>query len=233
MNKELGIVIVAGGTSTRYGEKNKLLEEIGSIPIIVHSFLNFGHACLDKQIVLVSNPNYIETYKHLIDKYIPFNSYSYTKGGETRRDSVYNGLLFLKQFPVQYVAIHDAARPFASAKLLTECLNQCKKVGSAVSAKKITDTIKTADDHNKVTATIDRSKLWCIETPQLFNFKDIFDAYSYVRTKNIAVTDDAGAMEYSGKEVFLFENSEYNNKITYPNDLFLANHIYERQKSIR
>ena len=231
MNNDLGIVIVAGGTSSRYGEKNKLLEEIGGIPVIIHSFLNFRQLCPDKQIILVSNPNYIDIYKNLIDKYIALNSFSYTQGGKTRRDSVYNGLQTLKQFQIQYTAIHDAARPFASSKLLINCLGQCRKIGSAVASKKITDTIKFADTNNKVTATIDRNRLWSIETPQVFGFKDIFEAYSFVKSKDITVTDDAGAMESSGKEAYLFENSEYNQKITYPWDLCLANAVYEKLRS--
>lgn len=233
MNIEFGIVIVAGGTSARYGEKNKLLEEIGGISIVVHSMINFRHICPDNQIVLVCHSNFIETYKDLISKYIPSNSFSYAEGGETRGDSVYKGLQTLNQRQVQYASIHDAARPLASSELMIRCFKQCMKNGSAVAAKKITDTIKSADSNNRVISTIDRTKLWSIETPQTFKLSDILNAYSFVKSKGMAVTDDAGAMESFGKEVFIFENTEYNQKITYTWDLPIANFIYEKLRSER
>jgi len=193
--------------------------------------INFRHICPDNQIVLVCNSKFIQTYKDLISKYIPSNSFSYAEGGETRGDSVYNGLQILNQLQVKYAAIHDAARPLASLKLMKKCFEECIKNGNAVAAKKVTDTIKSSDEKNRVTATIDRSKLWSIETPQTFKLSDILNAYSFIKSKGIAVTDDAGAMESFGKEVFIFENPEYNQKITYTWDLSIANFIFKKRRS--
>lgn len=231
MNNELGIIIVAGGTSTRYGEKNKLLEEIGGIPIIAHSLLTFRNICPDNQMVLVCHPDFMQIYKNLTSKYISANSFSFTTGGETRGDSVFNGLHILEKYNIKYAAIHDAARPLASANLMLKCFESCVKNGSAIAAKRITDTIKSANPEKKVTATIDRSNLWAIETPQIFKLQEILSAYTFLKTKGLSVTDDAGAMECSGKEVFLYENSEYNQKITYPWDLPLADFIHKRERS--
>lgn len=232
MNIDFGIVIVAGGTSARYGEKNKLLDEIGGIPIVAHSMINFRHICPDNQIVLVCHSDFIQIYKDLISNYIPSNSFSYIEGGETRGDSVYKGLKILNQLQVQYAAIHDAARPLASSKLMMRCFEQCMKNGSAVAAKRITDTIKSADTNNRVISTIDRTKLWAIETPQIFKLQEILSAYTLVSAKGLTVTDDAGAMESFGKEIFLFENPEYNQKITYIWDLPIANFIYKKLRSL-
>lgn len=231
MNNKLGIIIVAGGSSARYGEKNKLLEKIGGIPIVIHSLMNFRHICSDHQLILVCHPKFKQVYINLASQYIPSNSFSFIEGGETRGESVFNGLCLLEKSNVQYAAIHDAARPMASAKLMLNCLEKCIKNGSAVAAKKITDTIKSANSEQKVTATIDRSNLWSIETPQVFKLQEILSAYALVKSKGLNVTDDAGAMEISGKKVFLFENPEYNQKITYAWDLPMANFIYEKLRT--
>lgn len=226
MKNDFGIIIVAGGSGSRYGEKNKLLEEIGGIPIIAHSPLNFRNLCPEEQIVVVCNPSCLEDYKYLIAKHVPNNSFSFITGGETRSDSVRNGLHFLKKFNIKYAAIHDAARPLATQELMLKCLAEYIRKGSSIAAKKVTDTIKSVDSSMKIVSTIDRTKLWAMETPQVFAFEDILRAYDFVNANNLIVTDDAAAMEAMGKEVYLVENAEYNNKITYHWDLPLANFIY-------
>jgi 2-C-methyl-D-erythritol 4-phosphate cytidylyltransferase len=221
----LGIIIVAGGSSSRYGKKNKLLETIDKIPVFAHSLINFRNCCPDNQIILVCNENYLPTYKNITDTLIPDNKFIFTQGGATRSDSVINGLNMLSE-EIKYVAIHDAARPLATAALLKKCLFLCISNGSGVAAKRITDTLKTANDKGKVLKTINRSSSWAIETPQVFRLDDIKAAYRYIKEKSITVTDDAGTMEYFGKDVFLVENQDYNFKITYPMDLPIAEFIY-------
>lgn len=225
MEKLLGIIIVAGGGSSRYGEKNKLLENIDSIPVFAHSLINFRNCCPDNHIILVCSENYLPAYKNMINMLIPDNKFIFTQGGVTRSDSVINGLNMLPK-KIKYVAIHDAARPLATAPLLKKCLSSCISNGSGVAAKRITDTLKTSDNGGKVLKTIDRNNTWAIETPQMFRFTDIKAAYRYVKEKGIIVTDDAGAMEHFGKDVFLVENQDYNFKITYPVDLPVAEFIY-------
>lgn len=229
MENLLGIIIVAGGSSSRYGEKNKLLEPIDKIPVFAHSMINFRNCCPDNQIVLVCSETYLSAYTNIINMLIPDNKFILTQGGAVRSDSVINGLNMLPK-RIKYAAIHDAARPLATAPLLKKCLSSCISNGSGVAAKRITDTLKTADDRGKVLKTIDRSKTWAIETPQIFRFDDIKAAYEYVKEKGIIVTDDAGAMETFGKDVFLVENQDYNFKITYPMDLPIAEFIYTTAK---
>ena len=225
MEKSLGIIIVAGGSSSRYGEKNKLLETIGGIPVFAHSLINFRNCCPDNQIILVCNQNYLSNYKNIISMLIPDNKFTFIQGGKTRSDSVVNGLNMLQK-EIKYAAIHDAARPLATTSLMEKCLSSCISNGNGIAAKRITDTLKTADDKGKVLNTVDRNKSWAIETPQVFRLNEIRNAYKYVTGKNINVTDDAGAMEHFGKDVFLVENLDYNFKITYPLDLPTVEFIY-------
>lgn len=230
MENLLGIIVVAGGSSSRYGEKNKLLETIAGIPVFAHALINFRSCCPDNQIVLVCSENYLPAYKNMANILIPDNEFIFTRGGTTRSDSVINGLNMLSE-KIKYAAIHDAARPLAAAALLEKCLLSCISNGSGVAAKRISDTLKTADTRRKVLKTIDRSNSWAIETPQIFRFDDIKAAYKHVKEKGIIVTDDAGAMEHFGKDVFLVENQDYNFKITYPLDLPIAEFIYRTTKT--
>ena len=179
--------------------------------------------------MLVCNENYLSAYKNIINILIPDSKFILTQGGSTRSDSVLNGLNMLPEW-IKYAAIHDAARPLATAALLEKCLSSCVSNGSGVAAKRITDTLKTADARRKVLKTIDRSNAWAIETPQMFKFDDIKGAYRHVKEKGIIVTDDAGAMEHFGKDVFLVENQDYNFKLTYPMDLPIAEFIFATTK---
>ena len=217
-NNNLGIVIVAAGAAKRFGKKNKLLEYIGEYPVFIYSLLNFRGSCPDNQIVLVCHPDFIDEFKNLTDTFIPNNKFLYITGGIERYDSVINGLSSLPD-KIEYVAVHDAARPLANRELLQKCLISCKLTGSGVAAKKINDTVKSADEYGKVIKNIDRKNLWTVETPQVFRFEELKLACHKLIEDNITVTDDAGAMEHAGFPVYLVENLDINTKITHQSDV--------------
>ncbi len=260
MNKELGIIIVAGGTGTRFGGGNKLLEYIPSsiclskphtpiappespkpppkqkikmppaYPVFIYSLLNFRNSCPDTQIVLVCHSDLIEKFKKLADKFIPENQFIYTIGGAERYNSVINGMNALPK-SVKYVAIHDAARPLADKKLLYKCLEMCKQKGSGVAAKKINDTVKRTINENIVLESLDRTNLWTVETPQVFKIDELKSAYRTLLQDSASVTDDAGAMEYADFPVYLVENPDINTKITHQSDIeYIKTLIPEKKK---
>jgi 2-C-methyl-D-erythritol 4-phosphate cytidylyltransferase len=218
MYSDLGVIIVAGGSSSRFGGKNKLLEKINGIPLFIYSIKCFVKKCNEKNIILVCSKDYIEIYKAISKEFLPDNSISFTLGGKTRSESVINGLKCLKN-KLNFVAIHDAARPLVNEEIIKKCYESCKKSGSGVAAKKITDTVKLTDNKNKVLKTVNRENLWAIETPQIFNLQELSLAYKKITDKNIFVTDDAGAMEIFGTDVSLVENPAPNIKVTYSTDL--------------
>jgi 2-C-methyl-D-erythritol 4-phosphate cytidylyltransferase len=248
MNKEFGIIIVAGGTGTRFGGRNKLLEYIPAqiclskprssiaspesakpsrkqktkmppaYPVFIYSLLNFRGSCPDTQIILVCHSDLIEEFKKLTNEFIPGNQFIYTTGGAERYNSVINGLNALPG-NVKYVAVHDAARPLAGKKLLIKCLESCKNRGSGVAAKKINDTVKRTINDGKVLETLDRTNLWAVETPQIFKIDELKAVYSKLLQSNASVTDDAGAMEKAGYSVYLVENPDINTKITHQSDI--------------
>lgn len=215
---ELGIVIVAGGTGSRFGKTNKLLEYISVYPVFIYSLLNFRGSCPDNQIVLICSSDSIDEYKKLSDKFIPNNDFVFTTGGAERYNSVINGLKLLPN-DVKYVAVHDAARPLANKELLHKCLESCRLRGSGVAAKKINDTVKLTTNDEKVVKNVDRTNLWTVETPQIFSIQELKSAYHKLIKDNISVTDDAGAMEYAGFPVYLVENPDINTKITHQSDI--------------
>jgi 2-C-methyl-D-erythritol 4-phosphate cytidylyltransferase len=140
------------------------------------------------------------------------------EGGDTRMRSVFNGLKALPE-SAEFAAVHDAARPFATAKLLLGCFDAARKHGGAVVARRVVDTLKRADTDGFVLDTVDREGLWAVETPQIFPRTELLDAYDKAFAANIAATDDAGVMEASKAPVFLFEHKGDNRKITFPEDL--------------
>ncbi len=146
-------------------------------------------------------------------------------GGKQRHHSVINALNALKPFVTEsdWVLVHDAARPCVNPVDVITLINQLNHhpVGGLL-ATKVVDTIKQADQ-NLTTATIERSNLWQAQTPQMYRFGALLTALSSACHDNIAITDEASAMEYRGLQSLLVESSKRNLKITNPEDLTLAN----------
>jgi len=222
--EDVAVVIVAGGTATRYNAGNKLLENVSGIPLIVYSVKAFSEINYITQIILVGNASYLEEYKKILTQYITKISIDFVIGGETRSQSVINGLKSIRK-DITIAAIHDAARPLVTKELINDCYTSTLKYKSGVSASKINDTLKKTDNLNKVLKTVDRKNIWSIETPQFFLKDDIIAAYDYINKNKISVTDDAGAMESFSREVYLVESKTPNIKITHTKDLPIISYL--------
>lgn len=142
-------------------------------------------------------------------------------GGATRQQSARRGL---EQIPgdTDLIAIHDAARPFASAALIERCINAAAAYGAAVPGLPARDTIKIVSPECWIEATPERARLWEIQTPQVFARDLIIAAHKKVAQDGIECTDDAMVMERFGKPVFVVEGESTNIKITLPEDLWFA-----------
>ena len=219
MYNNLGIIFLAAGSSSRYGEKNKLLEKYKGIPVFIHSIKNLSKLCNPENVVIVCSQENIEIFSSLLKIHISNCTFNFTVGGKERYNSVFNGLNHLKNNNIKFIAIHDTARPLVNEYIFTRCYDSCLINGSGIAAKKINDTIKRTTKNKQIIETIDRNNLWSIETPQTFIFDKIYAAYNIIIKDNAIVTDDAGAMEYIGKKVYLVENPYPNKKITYETDL--------------
>ena len=175
--------------------------------------------------ILILNSN--DTYWKKLN-YKPEKQVLLCTGGEQRHHSVFNGLKKLKQQTADnpYVLIHDAVRPFVSHSdldRLLEALHGCED--GALLASPVADTLKLADDKMNVKNTHPRDNLWRAFTPQAFRLDKIFLALNHVINNNLAITDDASAMELMGAHPRLVQGDTKNIKITTPEDLLLAEKI--------
>lgn len=148
-------------------------------------------------------------------------------GGATRQESVFAGLRALQNAPPQNVLIHDAARPFVSARLIERVLEALKQHRACLAALPVADTLKYAED-GIVRRTVDRSRLWRAQTPQGFDFQTIFQAHERAAGLGLAdFTDDASLAEWSGVEVAVVEGAVENWKVTTAEELLLARRLIE------
>jgi 2-C-methyl-D-erythritol 4-phosphate cytidylyltransferase len=139
-------------------------------------------------------------------------------GGAERQDSVWNGLDALP-VTAEIVAIHDAARPCVSEELIAATIKHAEETGAAVAAQPVTDTIKESSDGRLIQQTLDRSKLWAVQTPQTFRVDVIRRAIAAARAKKMIFTDDTAACELIGQPVRLVSSIAPNPKVTVPGDL--------------
>lgn len=215
---ELAVIIVAGGGGTRFGGGNKLLADMGGEAVIRRTLANLTTNVLDGNIIVVVPGKLLETFKTVIDN----AGIAIVAGGETRRDSVANGLAALPE-AAEIVAIHDAARPLADGELLRRCVEAVEPGIAAIAAHRVTDTVKRVGGDGMVVDTLNRDELWSIETPQVFTVNDIKSAYSRVAADDRRpYTDDAAVAEAAGIKVRVVENLTPNIKITRPGDIELA-----------
>jgi 2-C-methyl-D-erythritol 4-phosphate cytidylyltransferase len=119
----------------------------------------------------------------------------------------------------EVVAIHDGARPCVSHELIEQLVRAARDFGAAVAAQRVTDSIKQSEDGLTISQTIDRSKLWSVQTPQAFRIGVIHRAITAARDRELSLTDDTAACELIAQPVRLVEGKEPNPKVTVPSDL--------------
>jgi 2-C-methyl-D-erythritol 4-phosphate cytidylyltransferase len=212
-------LIVAAGKGTRMGPNvDKLFLELNHCPVVVHTWRRFDHAeCLD-EIVLVVRDGTQNAFTELAQRYQMKKKFRLVPGGPERQDSVLNGLMVLPA-DCEVVAIQDAARPCTSESLLRATIEAARRTGAAVAAQSITDTIKESADGKRIERTLDRARLWAVQTPQTFRVPVIRQALAEVKRRGLAVTDDTAACELIGQPVELVVSAEPNPKVTRPEDL--------------
>lgn len=212
-------VIVAAGTGTRMGPGiDKLFLEVCGRPIIAHTWGTFDSCPEIGHIVLVIRPDLQPEFDKLAANYRFKKPFTYAEGGLERQNSVWHGLLRLPP-ATEFVVIQDGARPCTTHQIISNCLAAARAVGASVAAQKVTDTLKEIGENNLVARHLDRSKLWAVQTPQVFRKQIIEKALDEVLKKHLIVTDDTAACELIGQPVKLVESTTPNPKATSPADL--------------
>ena len=215
----ISAIIVAAGKGTRMGANvDKLWLEVAGRPVIAHTWRQFNDADGVDEIILVVREGMAPHFAELAVKYHFQKPFRIVSGGAERQDSVWNGLAALSP-AAEIVAIQDAARPCTSAELIAATVAAARETGAAVAAQPVTDTIKETGDGKLISRTVDRSKLWSVQTPQTFRVEVIRRALSTARAKGLVLTDDTAACELIGQSVRLVHAATPNPKVTVPADL--------------
>jgi len=180
------------------------------------------------EIVLVVRPEDVETARGLVASGPGNKTEKVVCGGPTRQASVRLGLAEISE-AIDLVAVHDAVRPFVTCDLIDACLDAAAATGAAAAALPVSDTIKRADSRGRVEETLDRSRLWAMQTPQVFDRQLLCRAYAEAERAGIEATDDCALVERLGHPVSLVPGDERNIKITTAADLMAAERRLEPQ----
>jgi len=214
---DLGIVIVAAGASRRFGGgRSKLLSELGGIPLFLHSVGRFAPCAAPGALVVVLPADGGEEFRSAAARLLPEVAIRWTAGGATRAISVRNGIAALPD-GLRYVAIHDAARPLASAELLRKLAVRARECGGAIPGVPVADSLKRLDADGMIAGPVERDNLYAVATPQVF----ALDAYRQaILAPGVEdCTDDAEVMRRAGYAVALVTDYSCNLKVTTPADL--------------
>ena len=205
------------------GEGDKMFALLGGEPVLARVVDVFQNCDLIDQIVVVVNKQSLAKCRQLGTEQAWSKVADICPGGERRQDSVTAGLSRLRD--CHWVVIHDGARPLVTEDLIRRGLVEAEETGAAAAAVPVTDTIKVAGDDRIVHQTPPRQNLWAVQTPQVFRFDIITEAYRRVKAE---VTDDASLVEQSGYKVKLYMGAYDNIKVTTPDDLALAEVLWQK-----
>lgn len=222
---KVSTIIPSAGYGERMGGVKKPYILLDGKPILSHTLKVFQKCPLinDISIVVAAGDE-----QKCLDEVLSYGNEKVSQviaGGSTRQESVFNGLKSLSP-DTDLVIIHDCVRPFITNEIISASLDSAVRWGAAIVAVPVKDTIKESDDNLFVSNTLNRQRLWSIQTPQVFKYEIIFHAHLLARERNIQATDDASLVEMLGNcKVRLVMGNYENIKITTPFDLIVASAI--------
>jgi 2-C-methyl-D-erythritol 4-phosphate cytidylyltransferase len=218
--EKVGAIVVAAGKSERMGGIEKIFATIDGKPLLAHAVEAFQRSLAVDSIVIVLAKDKVSAGLDMAKKYRWSKVVAVCAGGARRQDSVSEGLKQLGK--VDWVLIHDGARPCVTQDIIERGLDAAQKTGAAIPAMPVADTIKVVSSDSYVKDTPPRDKLWAVQTPQVFRFDIISEAHRKAKDN---VTDDASMVERLGHKVKVFKGSYTNIKVTTPEDLIIAEAI--------
>lgn len=222
-------IVLAGGSGKRMNSSvKKQFLQIHDKPLLYYALKAFEDSFVDSVILVASEEDKEYCQKEIVEKYHFYKVKKIVSGGKERYHSVANGVMAAGE--CDYIFIHDGARPFVTRDMLERLLEAVKKTNACVAGMPVKDTIKIADAEGYIESTPKRDLVWMIQTPQVFSYELILNAYtillkeeSSLIEKGISITDDAMVVEtLIGEKVKLVEGSYKNIKITTPEDISVA-----------
>ena len=218
---QFAVIIPAAGGSTRFRDKNykKPFIQLGGRAVWMHAAEKFLARNDVKQLLLVIAREDRESFTDKFGANIALMGVELVEGGRERCDSVQNALARVKA-DIDFVAIHDAARPCLADEWISNVFETAAKTGAAMLGLSVSSTLKRVGPDHTVQETVSRENLWEAQTPQVFQRQLLLDAYA--RRGSLAATDDAQLVERLGQKVTVVPGSAMNLKITTKDDLRLA-----------
>jgi len=220
MSEPLSAVVVAAGRSQRMGF-DKLLTPLGGRPLLLHTLERLQQTQLPSEIVLVIRPGSKAEMEAVIEPLREQGNIRLIEGGAQRQDSVQAGIRAVSDSS-EFVMVHDAARPFITKELIDVVLAAAKLSDAAVCGAPCSDSLKEVAEDGLVVQTVDRSKLWAVQTPQIFRTQLLRDAYTAALATGENFTDDTAVVERMGHPVRIVLYNGINLKVTTPADWSLA-----------
>ena len=211
--EEIAIIIAGGGSSSRYGAGNKLLELLDGVPVFIHSIKMLYGFARRENFVLTVNACDREKFEKLLNDYGFADKVTVVNGGASRMESVKKALAEVK-LESGKIAIHDAARPLIETPLLEKLFSDERR--NVIAAAAVFDSVKRTDSNGLITEEVDRTNLWRAQTPQVF---DIIQYRNAVAGASSDATDDASIMRGAGYDVYVVQNDRENIKLTTSADL--------------
>lgn len=221
-------IIPAAGQGVRMGGKKQFLK-LDGIPLFVHTLGKFM-ACADvSDIFLAAPPEDIPAIEETLDAERLDKKVIVVAGGSRRQDSVENCLGAVAT-DTALVAVHDAVRPFVSVDLISAVIKEAARTGASILGILSVDTVKQVQQ-TRIVGTLPRERIVLAQTPQVFRFDLLKQAFAKAREENFTGTDEASLVEHIGHEVTVVPGSERNIKITTPADLELARFYLQQERS--
>ncbi len=219
--KTTAIIVAAGSGSRLGGDIPKQFRSIAGKPVLAHTVARFEAAGAIDEIVIATSHDWMAFVAgEIVDGGGFAKVTRVIEGGASRQESVYECLMAVRD-AADIVAVHDAVRPLVSPAKIDEAVAACRSCGAAILAVPPKDTIKEANQA-VVARTLDRTTLWAVQTPQVFDCTMLVRAYEKALEDGVRATDDAALVELLGAPVKIVSGDYMNFKITVPEDLRLA-----------
>jgi 2-C-methyl-D-erythritol 4-phosphate cytidylyltransferase len=217
---KFAVIIPAAGQSSRFGDsrRKKPFIELKGRPVWVRAVEVFANRDDVAQMLIVVSPEDIAFFKEKFQANLAFMAIEIVPGGKQRAESVKNALARVRA-DIDFVAVHDAARPLIVKQWIDRIFAAAEQSGAAIPATPISSTIKRVAN-GRIVETVPRENLWAAQTPQVFRRQILLDAYS--RWDGTEATDEANLMERIGQPVTIVEGSPLNIKITTQEDFKMA-----------
>ena len=227
--KGCSMVVAAGGSSQRMGGVNKLTMDLCGVPVLRRTLAALQSAELVDEIVIACRADELEQFSAWVREWKIDKCKKIVEGGTDRLHSVYAAVCACDE-KAAFIGVHDAARPLVTPDLVSRCIFAARTHGAVAPAVALTDTIRQVDEKGFVCATIDRSTLRAMQTPQVFDADFLKAALKNAVDRGLALTDDCAAVEAIGKAVTLIEGERENIKLTTPLDLIVAEAILDKRR---